>query len=224
MHETDDVESSDAAERQDVAPRRRRFRLQWSLQTLLLLTAAVAVWVACFRLRQQIPRLEQEIDSLKRVARELIVEDEEQIAVVRLPQMWYDEMRWEMYLPEGEYVMRLATRRIGEQGLPPAVGQTPVSGGRHRIELMRSNDGSGQEITILFDDRPVIEAEERPDWNPGSGFISGTAIGPCVQFPAQEPLVLSRWRFLQRSKGGRSVAPKGPTKGLMLWIEPGPSR
>jgi hypothetical protein len=219
MHETNDVEASDAPERQDGAPRRRRFRLQWSLQTLLLLTAAVAVWVAYFRLRQQIPRLEQEIDSLEQMARELIVEDEEQIAVVMLPQMWYDESRWDIYLPEGKYVMRLATRRIGEKGLAPAVRQTPIRGGRHRVELMRSDDGAGREITVLVDDRPVIEAEEGASWDPRGHSGGGSEFGKCVQRPADEPLVLFRRRFHRRSKGGGSVAPKGPTKGLMLWIE-----
>ena len=231
MHETNDVEASDTPERQDATPRRRRFRLQWSLQTLLLLTAVVAVWVAYFRLRQQIPPLEQKIDVLQQMARELIVDDEGQIAVVMLPQMWYDESRWEIYLPEGQYVMRLATRQIDDQLVtlvlgrdkevfPPAVGQTPVSGGRHRIELMRSEDGSGREITVLVDDRPVIEAEESADWWPGHGSTGGSQFSSCAQRSAHEPLVLFRRRFSRQLKGGRCVTPKGPTEGLMLWIEP----
>ena len=231
MHETNDVGASDTSELQEARPRRRRFRLQWSLQTLLLLTAAVAVWVAYVRLRQQIPRLEQEIDSLGQMARELIVEDEEQIAVVMLPPMWYGESRWEIYLPEGEYVMRLGTRQIDDQltslvlgpdkeRFPPAVGETPIGAGHHRIELMRSEEWRGREITVLLDDRPVIEAEEEPDWNTGGTSTGASEIGDCVQRPAHEPLVLYRRRFYLRQKGGQYVAPKGPAKGLMLWIEP----
>ncbi len=231
MHETNHVEPSEAAERRYASPRKRRFRLQWSLQTLLLLTAAVAVWVAYVPLRQQIRRLEREIDAMQEMAGELIVEDSEQIAVVMLPQMWYDESRWEIYLPEGEYVMRLATRRIDtrtreidKKGLAHVVGESPISAGRHRIELLRSEDGRGQEITVLFDDRPVIEAEEAADWDPGCGSVGGSPIGRCAERPADEPLVLFHRRFQKRLKNGGSTSPKGPTEGLMLWIEPADTR
>ena len=154
-----------------------------------------------------------------------------QIAVVKLPPMWYGESRWEIYLPEGEYVMRLGTRQIDDQltslvlgpdkeRFPPAVGQTPIGAGHHRIELMRSEEWRGREITVLLDDRPVIEAEEEPDWNTGGTSTGASEIGDCVQRPAHEPLVLYRRRFYLRQKGGQYVAPKGPTEGLMLWIEP----
>jgi hypothetical protein len=220
MHQTSDVEPSGAAKGENVAPQERRFLLQWSLQTLFLLTAAVAVWIAYVRLHQQVSRLEQEVVSMQQMARELVIEDREQIAVVMLPQMWMDESRWEVYLPEGEYMMRLATRQIDEKGLALAVEETPISAGRHRIELLRPDEGAGREITVIVDDRPLIETEESPDWDPGPGSSGGSEFDSCVQRSAHEPVVLFRRRFNRRSNTGRSVAPKGPTEGLMLWIEP----
>ena len=220
MHQTDDVEPSEAAKTEKVAPRKRRCLWQWSLQTLLLLTAVVAVWVAYFHLRQQIGRLEQEVDSMQQMARELIIEDREQIAVVMLPQMWMDQSRWDIYLPEGKYVIRLATRQIDQKGLAPPVEQTPIPAGQHRIELMRSDEGAGRQLTVTVDDRPVIEAEEDSGWDPGGASSGGSQIGNCEQRSAQQPLVLFRRRFYRPSKGGQNVPPKGPSEGWMLWIEP----
>jgi hypothetical protein len=157
---------------------------------------------------------------MRQMARELIVEDEEQIAVVMLPQEWMDESRWDIHLPEGEYVIRLATRQIDKQGFAPVVEERPISAGQHRIELTVSEEGSGREITVTDDDRPLIEAEEGPDWNVGGGSEGGSEIGNCVHRSADEPLVLFRRRFRQRATGGASIPPKGPTEGLMLWIEP----
>lgn len=220
MHQKNAVEQSEAVEEEDVTPRKRRLVLQWSLQTLLLLTAAVAVWVAYFRLRQQIPRLEQQIASMQQMARELLVQDEKQIAVVMLPQMWFDESRWEIHLPQGEYMMRLATREIDEKGFAPAVGETLIGAGRHRIELMQSDEGNGRTITVMVDDQPSIEAEEGSDWDPSHGCSGGSEFGNCTHLSPHEPLILFRRRFYRRTKTGQNTAPKGPTDGLMLWIEP----
>ena len=59
---------------------KRRFVLQWSIRTLLLLTAAVAVWVAFFKMRREVPPLEARIAAMRALARELIVEDEQKMA------------------------------------------------------------------------------------------------------------------------------------------------
>jgi len=203
-----------------MAQRKRRFVLRWSLQTLFLVTAVVAVWVAVFHYRQQNARLEREVASMRQMAREFVVEDEEQIAIVMLPQMWFDESRWKIHLPKGDYVMRLATRQVAEKGLAPVVDETPISSGRHEIELLQSDQGDCRKIMVTVGEQPLIEVVERPDWHPGHGSLGGSEFGACTQLSPGKPVVLFRRRFTRPSKTGQSPTPKGPTEGLMLWIEP----
>ncbi len=220
MHQKDGSQRSEPAKVEDVAQRKRRFALRWSLQTLFLVTAVVAVWVAVFHYRQQNTRLEREVASIRQMAREFVVEDEEQIAIVMLPQTWFDESRWKIHLPKGDYVMRLATRQVSEKGLAPVLDETPISPGRHEIELLHSDQRDCREITVTFDGQSLIEVVERPDWFPGHGSVGGSEIGACEQLSPGKPVVLFRRRFTRPSKTGQSPTPKGPTEGLMLWIEP----
>jgi len=221
VHQKDGSQHSEPVKGEDAVQRKRRFALRWSLQTLFLVTAVVAVWVAVFHYRQQITRLEREVTSMRQMAREFIIEDDEQIAVVMLPQTWFDESRWRIHLPKGEYMMRLATRQVAEKGLAPVVDEAPISPGRHEIELLQSEQGHGRKITVTVNDQPLIEVEERPDWiTVGHGSVGGSEIGVCRQLSPDKPVVLFRRRFTRRS-GNRSII---TPEGLMLWIEPvGPS-
>lgn len=58
-------------------PRKHPFAVQWSLQTLFLLTAVVAVWAGYLSYRHQLSRLEAEIAAMQRLEAELTVEDPE---------------------------------------------------------------------------------------------------------------------------------------------------
>jgi hypothetical protein len=64
---------------------------------------AAAVWTVYFSSRSAIRHYEERITSMRPLTRELSVEDEELIAVVKLEPYWYDENRWAIYLPEGTY-------------------------------------------------------------------------------------------------------------------------
>ncbi len=183
---------------------------------MLLLTAVVAVWVAYFCLDRQISRLEQEIAWMQPWAGELVVEDTEQIAVAMLPQMWIDETRWEIHLPEGEYVMRLATREIGDQGVAPVVEETVVNSGEHRIGLLQSDERKCRKITVMVDDRPLIETTVASDWDPRRGYVGGGNFAICTQLPAHEPVVLYRRRFVPKSG---PLTSNVLANGLLVWIE-----
>ena len=61
--------------------------------------AAIAVWMTCFLNRRQNARLEARIQALLPLVHELVIDDPAKIAVVKLEEYWYDENRWEVYLP-----------------------------------------------------------------------------------------------------------------------------
>ncbi len=156
---------------------------------------------------------------MKRMVRELIIEDPQQVAVVKLPEMWMDDRRWDIHLPEGEFVIRLATRQIDKEGLAPVAAEAPIDSGRHRFELQEDDSEDGWRITVLVDDRPAIEAAEKAGWYPGRGFEGPGGITICEQRPPERPVELERERFTRRTKSGTYMAPEKPTNGLLLWIE-----
>ncbi len=198
-----------------MAESERPFVLQWNLRTMFSLTAVMAVWIAYSCLLLQNARLQQEITLMQEWDGELLIKDTEQIAVVRLPETWNDENRWDIHLPEGEYVMRLATREIGEQGLAPVVEETVVNSGKHRIELLQSDEGEYRRIAVMVNDRSLIKTAEASDKKTvGSSVLAG--LSTCTQFPPQEPVVLYRRRFIP-GMGVNMVGYIG--NGLLLWIE-----
>ena len=181
---------------------------------MFLLTALVAVWLSCFQLHKKIVWTEQQIASMRSVARELIIDDPTKIAVVRKLEEWSSDNRWEVYLPDGEYAMRLATRKIDPKGFSPVSGETRVRSGKHLVELQQSKGADKHTISILLDGQAAIEVEESRGWNPRLGATGYVLLAECVQLPPGKPLVLRRQRF--RSASG---TPNAPCAGLLLWIE-----
>src|SRR5262245_58455792 len=111
--------------------RRRGWRWQWSLTTLLLLMAAIAAWMAWFGAGQKSARLLAEIATMEQLPRRFKVDDPSQFAVVEKTEMWYDDDRWEVYLPEGNaYVIKLVTRGIHGNDFPEASWQQAIPPGR----------------------------------------------------------------------------------------------
>src|SRR3954468_20955325 len=86
-----------------IATRPRRARWQVGIRTLVLLTAAIAVWMTVLINRRHNALLDSRIRAMRSLARELLVDDPKRIAVVKLEEMWIDENQWLIHLPAGRY-------------------------------------------------------------------------------------------------------------------------
>src|SRR5688572_12549348 len=84
-----------------IAPRRRRKLLQWNIATLLLLMTAVGVWTSYFRMKSETERMGAELGSLRHLARELVINDPSQYAIVERHEEWHGDDAWDVHLPEG---------------------------------------------------------------------------------------------------------------------------
>lgn len=199
-------------------PRRRVWQI--GLRTLFLLMTAVAVWTVYFSNRHTLRTYEEQIASMQPLARELTVEDEELIAVVKLESYWYDENRWEVYLPQEEFRICLATRAIEDNGLGTVVESVSLAPGKHILELENIPIDNGWRVTVKCDGVQVIAADEPKAWYPASGSVGGGNFERSEQLPADQPMVLFRRRFSQPGPGGASRTPAGPADGILLWIEP----
>jgi hypothetical protein len=181
--------------------------------------AAIAVWMAYFINRRHNAALEVRIKAMVPLAHELVIEDARKIAVVKLEEYWYDENRWEIYLPEGRYRLCIATHGIDDNGLAPVVKSTTIEAGRHVLALEQRRDNDVWRVTALWDGMERIAVEEPKDWDPGTGSMGGGQYALSEQLPPDQPAVLFRRRFMRADGKGRTTTPSGPTEGLLLWIE-----
>ena len=210
---------------------RRNFRPRWNLLTLLLLTLVVATWSTFFKTRHENIRLRSAIQSMQAELRILRVQYPDRAAIMRLPETWYDETKWELAIPSEEavasggatYKLCLATRDIGEpiEQYPPA-SEFILPPGRHQLELKTVREGGEWRIIALLDDQPVIENTEPANWNPGHG---GTRLGASMEQSfqpsnASESVELYREVFSVANPNGGFGRPNQPSSGVLMWLEP----
>ena len=206
--------------RQIATERRKRFR-QVSLRTLLLLTAAVAVWVAHGKNHYDNARYARQIEAMRPLVRELYVEDPSQIAVVKQDERWYDQNEWRVYLPPGEYRLCIATHDVDEAGMAPVAESIPLAAGTREIALDQNRTAERNwKVLVTVDGEEVIRVNEPAAWDAGRGSSGGGLHSSVTQLPPREPAILFRRRFSVKTAPNRYSTPKGPSNGLLLWIEP----
>lgn len=204
----------------------RRPRWQIGLRTFVLAIAAIAVWMTDIANRRQNDRIESHIETMLPLSRELVVADPTQIAVVKRQEFWYDDNTWDLHLPPGSYRLCLATRDIDidprQTLIPPAFQSIPLSPGKHTLALELTKTDTLWRVSVSADDSPALSAEEPLDWNAAHGYMGGSQISDSRQAPPDKPLVLFHRRFMRTTSNGSSSTPRGPSEGIMLWIEPAP--
>jgi hypothetical protein len=189
---------------------------------LFLVTTVVAVWFSHFLNRREIELLESRIQSIRPLARELVVEDANKVAVVKLDDIWDNDDRWDIYLPDGIYQLCIATRGVAEEGLSSIAKKVSISAGKHQIMLDQqktSEDAAGRwQLTVEVDGKLAVAVEESAEWASGSSR-GGGCFTLCTQLAPEKPAVLYRRRFAREGGKRQWSTPVGPTEGILLWIE-----
>jgi hypothetical protein len=197
------------------AGRLTRRRWQVGLRTLILFMAAIAVWMTYLLNLQHNRALNARIKTMIPLAHELVVDDPNKVAVVKLEEYWFDENRWDIYLPEGQYRICLATRGVEDNGVAVAQSSERIVAGRHAISLEQRRDQGKWLITARWDATNQIAVTEPNDWSPETGSTSRSDFSMSTQLPPESPIVLIRKQFM-RTKDGQYTK---TTKGILLWIE-----
>ena len=201
----------------------RRRWWQFGITTLFLVTTVIAVWFSHFLNLREIALLETRIKSTRPLAHELIIEDVNKVAAVKLDEVWNNDDRWNIYLPDGNYQLCLATRGVAEKGLASLAKKVPISAGKHRImlnqETISAKADSGWRLTVESDGTPLVTVDESAEWGASGSSMGGGAFGSCSQVEPEKPIILYRRRFGQNNGTGQWNTPAGPTEGILLWIE-----
>ena len=209
-------------------------RIQWSLLTLLLLTAVVATWTAGYRMRSGTERLQERIDVLSTIGGELLVVDPEQYAIIECAPKVRDDQLWEVWLPKpGRFELKFLTRGIDLQR-PPSQTRSDVdpsnvqvvtlNPGRYRLKLEMQKKGDIWHIALLANGEQIIQVEEKADWH-GGGHSTMHDGDPRVsrQQSTEQPLeVLNRTHLFSLGKDESQTTRHEPDElgsGLRIWIE-----
>lgn len=205
----------------ETTPRRRKV-WQFGTQTLLLLVALVAVWFTVWTNLRRIQVLEARIEATIPLARELVIDDPLQFAVVKKDERWYDENQWVIHVPPGRFRLCVATHEVDGQGLAPVARSVPVPEGRHEVSLEQRPGESSWRIAVTLDGAEAMSVEEPKAWDPGVSSIGGGRHERSSQYAVSRPLGLFRRRFSQPDAKGTFTTPTGPANGILLWIEADP--
>lgn len=211
-------------------------RRQLSLATVMMLVTAFAVTFAWYRSHRQLAIELRSLQAMRSLARELVVDDPTQIALVKRMPTSSKELIFDLYIPPPTPESsnhRLCLALEGITGLrkmatsfPPPDQCQPMTPGRHKIEIAISkadstDPQSTHEVTVLIDDFPVMTATRPLAWHDSGGWSSSGEIETTETYPSSEKVEIIRRRFNRKvGNGSVSVRREEPVNGVLLWIEP----
>jgi hypothetical protein len=184
-----------------------------------------------FGKRHENLRLRGAIQAMQAELRILRIEYPDRVAIMRLPETWYDETKWKLAIPSEEavasggatYKLCLATRDIGEpiEQYPPA-SEFILPPGRHQLELKTVREGGEWRIIALLNDQPVIENTEPANWNPGHGGARSVATMEQSFQPSNASVSVELYRevFSVAKPNGDFGRPDQRSSGVLMWLEP----
>ncbi|MDP6442714.1 MAG: hypothetical protein QGG36_09230 [Pirellulaceae bacterium] len=194
--------------------------VSFALLDLLLIVVVAAAWTGERVNSRRNEHLSERIDVLRRIARELVVDDPEKCYVISSRRTLYDNHRWEVHLPAGEYQIYMATRGIEANGSPDERKSASIDAGRHKILLTHLATEHGPRFRVFVDERVVFDEQESKDWNT-SGSYGGTGdYATQREFPLGELIVLRRVRVvIPQATRPSGFSADDPINGQLLWIE-----
>ncbi len=121
----------------DLHPNKSRWWPQISLRTLLLLTACAAVWSGVWIGTNEMERLQTILQQTRSLVRELVIHDRTRLAVIRQDEHFFDENKWQVYVPESGCTIHLVTTALGREPVTsgPSEASAKLEYGVHTVEL-----------------------------------------------------------------------------------------
>jgi hypothetical protein len=137
--------------------------------------------------------------------------------------LWFDEQRFQIYLPPGAtYQLHLATRRIEERdkGATPPGKSVVLRSGTHIVTLVasHSDDDDSWTVSATCDGGQEVTIKEPREWNrsPIVDVDPPTVGSRTEQQPTDRRLRIAHTKFRHMATGKR-IGDPGP--GIELWIE-----
>ena len=209
------------------AKRHGRRGIRFGLPELLLLTTAIAGWLPVVVAHRQMPNLENQIQTMHAASMELMILDDQQLSVRKLPSIWHNISGWKYNAPPGaDLELRFATEGINSLALPTDYEAVGLPEGTHTIHLKTTHDAEGHHHWVYIDDESVLQQHHPPDWlaSDGSSSTGDVTINKSASHPLDQPLNLIVRRHRIKLPLEKYVTISIPSdrdqKGNFLWISP----
>ncbi len=207
-------------------------RFRYSLLTLLIVTAMVAMGVALWRLNAELMPLREEVADLRRETGYLHVEDKGKGYVVGVPT--WDDMtwRWRIHVPEGKQLgiyhveNQIPSDGISTKGIEnraSAIG-IPMPG-THLVHASVRKNAYGEWQLRLNAGGVGVRSDIDPGqtgWPESASRSSRTFLiegdSDTTEIVPGEPLQLLR-HIVTNKQTPTTITQKGsPTDGLLIWV------
>lgn len=194
---------------------------RFSLRTLLLVTAIIALSVTVAMQYRELGPLREEVARLRREVGELTVEDPTKLHAIRVETENELEWKWRIWIPEGaSYRLRSHGGPIPKEGYPTDGGTTYLrKPGEYIIRyVIRRDPRDGRWNGSLHSPRGSVGKDHQPwvEWNSRVSMTAG--VGQSTQSYETGRLVeITRYRA---SQADSSEDIEDPAAGFMIWLEP----
>ena len=196
---------------------------QFTLLTVLLLTAAIASWLGYFNARESRRRDQHDVQSLQLLARELEITHPSQYAAAMQLETYVGESIWNVYLPPGHtYQLKLALESLptpfgATEAAFPSINssqQIQLRSGKQKIELKVVRQKEGATIQVLVDGVLSLDLKRDAQWSQSSSSGS-SGISMPKQQEINKPLILRHHTVTTPP----APASENGARGELLWIE-----
>lgn len=243
MHDDHDTAAATASETASAATESVQTRFQFSLRTLLILIAALALLMSLARAMLQLHETNAELASAQLEIRRLKIEaghfpsvDKSKVNLLALQSLTPLKWKWRIYLPKGtRYKINYTFKDISPEGVPNKAGglrgyslDTPEEGAELTLHLAKDFDGNG--MRYVDDSSGSTSGMGKLD----AEIIRTQLLGPVswsqagnrapATFDPEEPIVLLRFRPQEGSDEKGWAPATEPTPGIMVWLTPLPKK
>ena len=199
----------------------RRRGLRFSLLTLLLVMAIVALSITVAMLYVELGPLRKEVAELRTEVGRLNIEDPTKLHVMRVESDNDLEWKWRIWIPEGaSYRLRSSGGSVPKQGFPTDGGTMYLrEPGEHVIRyVIRRNPRDDQWYGRLQTEIGSVGSDQQPwvEW----ASMSARSAGPgsaTQSFDADQRVEIIRHRVSQ-AKSSEDI--DDPAAGFLIWLEP----
>lgn len=194
---------------------------RFNLLSLFLIVACAAVWMS-YRVNQDHYRqLKNEISGLKAKVGELDVLDPALFASQELPMCWSDKPKWQVWVPDGEFDLCIATS-YASPGVRDALYRSRIAPGMRHISMDAVGKGEEWKIGVTVDgqDLPVemVFPRDKDDYFADNEF--GVAAYELFRGQTNSPAKAGQFEIVDARLPIGKLKPGATSKYVMVWIEP----